>query len=253
MILAPAECRRRQVAAPTRLAPPVISTTLPCTRRSGYTRTTVKRNTSMAHTPSSGDRAELPIPTHEALAHSARVVAHIERMIATSDGWISFADYMGAALYAPGLGYYVAGARKFGLAGDFVTAPEMTSLFGEALAAPVEAVLAQRPGSLVIELGPGTGRLAADVLAALASRDALPERYCLLEVSPDLRERQREHLRDRVPDLLPTVEWIDVLPEYLRGVLLANEMLDAVPPHLIARQGGAWFERGVENGAGGEF
>jgi SAM-dependent MidA family methyltransferase len=204
----------------------------------------------MAHTPSSGDRVDLPIPTQEALAHSARVVAHIERMIATSGGWISFADYMGAALYAPGLGYYVAGARKFGPAGDFVTAPEMTSLFGEALAAPIEAVLAQLPGSLVIELGPGTGRLAADVLSALASLDALPEQYCLLEVSPDLRERQRGHLRDRVPNLLPRIEWIDVLPEHWRGALLANEMLDAVPPHLIARRDGAWFERGVEIDAG---
>ena len=194
----------------------------------------------------------MPTPTHEALAHSARVGAHIERMIATSGGWISFADYMGAALYAPGLGYYVAGARKFGLAGDFVTAPELTSLFGEALAAQIDAVLAQLPGGSLIELGPGTGRLAADVLSALAARDALPERYCLLEVSPDLRERQREHLRDRVPNLLPRVEWIDVLPGHWRGVLLANEMLDAVPPHLIVRRGGAWFERGVESD-GGEF
>src|SRR5207248_1530112 len=174
----------------------------------------------MAHTPSSGNRAELPIPTREALAHSARVVAHIERMIATSGGWISFADYMGAALYAPGLGYSVAGSRKFGPAGDFVTAPELTALFGETLAAQIEAVLVQLPGSSVIELGPGTGRLAADVLAALASREALPERYWLLEVSPDLRERQRAHLLDRVPELLPRVEWIDVLPGHWRGALL---------------------------------
>jgi SAM-dependent MidA family methyltransferase len=207
----------------------------------------------MAHTPSNGDRASMPTPSREALAHSARVVAHIERMIATSGGWISFADYMGAALYAPGLGYYVAGARKFGLAGDFVTAPELTPLFGEALAVPIEAVLAQLPGSSVIELGPGTGRLAADVLSALAARGALPDRYYLLEVSPDLRERQREHLRDRAPDLLPRVEWIDILPEHWRGVLLANEVLDAVPPHLIARRGGTWFERGVEIGAAGQF
>jgi SAM-dependent MidA family methyltransferase len=192
----------------------------------------------------------MPTPTHEALAHSARVVAHIERMIAASGGWISFADYMGAALYAPALGYYVAGARKFGPSGDFVTAPELTALFGEALAAQIEGVLAQLPGSSVIELGPGTGRLAADVLSALAARNALPERYCLLEVSPDLRERQREHLRDRVPDLLPRVEWIDVLPRHWRGLLLANEMLDAVPPHLVARRGGAWFECGVESDAG---
>ena len=192
----------------------------------------------------------MPTPTHEALAHSARVVAHIERMIAASGGWISFADYMGAALYAPALGYYVAGARKFGPSGDFVTAPELTALFGEALAAQIEGVLAQLPGSSVIELGPGTGRLAADVLSALAARNALPERYCLLEVSPDLRERQREHLRDRVPDLLPRIEWIDVLPRHWRGLLLANEMLDAVPPHLVARRGGAWFECGVESDAG---
>jgi len=193
------------------------------------------------------------MPTREALAHSSRVVAHIEQSIAASGGWISFADYMGAALYAPGLGYYVAGARKFGLAGDFVTAPELTALFGDALAAQIEAVLAQLPGSTLIELGPGTGRLAADVLSSLAMRDAPPERYCLLEVSPELRERQRELLRDRVPDLLSRVEWIDVLPPRWRGVLLANEMLDAVPPHLISREDGAWFERGVEIDAAGEL
>jgi SAM-dependent MidA family methyltransferase len=174
-------------------------------------------------------------------------------MIAASGGWISFADYMGAALYAPGLGYYVAGARKFGPSGDFVTAPELTTLYGETLATQVEAVLAQLPGGSVIELGPGTGQLAADVLSALAAKDALPERYCLLEVSPDLRARQREHLRNRVPVLLPRAEWIDVLPERWRGVLLANEMLDAVPPHLVARVNGAWLERGVEVGAAGDF
>ena len=195
----------------------------------------------------------MPTPTKEALAHSARVAAYIGQMIAASDGWISFADYMGAALYAPGLGYYVAGARKFGPEGDFVTAPELTSLFGEALASLIERVLAQIPRGSLIELGPGTGRLAADILSALAARGAPPDRYCMLEVSPELRERQREHLRGRVPDLLPRVEWIDVLPERWRGAIVANEMLDAVPPHIIARRNGAWFERGVEIAAGGEL
>jgi SAM-dependent MidA family methyltransferase len=213
----------------------------------------IKPNTSMPRTPSNGGSEKIPTPTHDALTHCARVVAHIGQMIAASGGWISFADYMGAALYAPGLGYYVAGARKFGQAGDFVTAPELTTLFGEALATQVGTVLAQLPGSSVIELGPGTGRLAADILSMLAARGALPQRYCLLEVSPDLRERQRAHLNERVPDLLPLVEWIDILPERWRGALLANEMLDAVPPHLIARRNGVWFERGVEIDTDGEF
>src|SRR5204862_3211536 len=165
MILAPDKCRRRQVAAPTRLAPPVISTTLPCTQRSGYTRMIIKPNTSMPRTPSNGGREKVPTPTHDALAHCARVVAHIGQMIAASGGWISFADYMGAALYAPGLGYYVAGARKFGQAGDFVTAPELSPLFARALAVQVADVLKQLSDGVLIEVGPGDGRLAGDLLA----------------------------------------------------------------------------------------
>jgi SAM-dependent MidA family methyltransferase len=174
-------------------------------------------------------------------------------MIAASGGWISFADYMGAALYAQGLGYYAAGARKFGADGDFITAPEMTPLFARALAMQIAEVQAKLQQSAVIELGPGTGRLAADLLAALAARNAAPQRYCLLELSPDLRERQRDHLRRRVPDLLERIEWIDVLPERWRGVIVANEVLDAVPPHLIARSNGVWMERGVEAVAGGRL
>jgi len=133
------------------------------------------------------------------------VVAHIASLIVEAGGWISIADYMGAALYAPGLGYYVSGTRKFGEDGDFVTAPELTPLFGGALAAQVADVLVSAPGD-VIELGPGTGRLAADVLAALAARDVVPTHYLLLEVSPDLRARQRElypqqvNLRSTRPD-----------------------------------------------------
>lgn len=195
----------------------------------------------------------MPPPTREALDHSALVVAHIRRMVAASAGWISFADYMGAALYAPGLGYYVAGSRKFGASGDFVTAPELTALFGEALATQIAELISLLPDSTVIELGPGTGRLAADVLAALRERGSIPGRYCLLEVSPDLRARQRGELQARVPDLLPRVEWLDVLPPRWRGVVIANEMLDAIPPHVVARRGGAWYERGVELGADGSL
>ena len=192
----------------------------------------------------------MPSPSAEARAHSELVVAHIAQTIATAGGWISFADYMGAALYAPGLGYYSAGARKFGREGDFVTAPELTPLFGRALATQLADVLAGVSEGELIELGPGTGRLAADVLAALAPRDALPTRYRLMEISPDLRARQDEYLRRRIPELFARVEWVDDLPERWRGVVIVNEVLDAVPPHLVVRRGGDWFERGVALDAG---
>lgn len=198
----------------------------------------------MPRSPLGADPRALPAPSADARAHGERVAAHIARRISDAGGWISFADYMDAALYAPELGYYVAGARKFGSDGDFVTAPEMSALFGRALAAQVAEVIAQVPGD-VIELGPGTGRLTVDVLGALAARDALPERYLLLEVSPDLRDRQRVLLQQKLPALLTRVEWIDVLPRRWRGAVVGNEVLDAIAPHVIVRAGGKWFERGV--------
>lgn len=197
----------------------------------------------MPPSPSNRGSSGPPEPSADARAHSVRVCAHIAQSIALADGWISFADYMGAALYAPGLGYYVAGSRKFGA--DFVTAPELTPLFGRTVAAQAQEILAQVPGGELIELGAGTGRLAGDMLAELASCGALPSRYLLLEVSPELRERQRAHLEQRVPNLMDRVEWIDALPRTWRGAVVANEVLDAIPPHVVARIGGAWFERGV--------
>jgi SAM-dependent MidA family methyltransferase len=187
----------------------------------------------------------IPALSPDERAHAARVLGHLERTIAKEGGWISFADYMSAVLYAPGLGYYAAGARKLGAAGDFVTAPELSPLFGRAVAAQLAQVLRSFERAELIELGPGSGRLCADVLQALAERDALPGRYWLLEVSPDLRERQREHLNAAVPEHLPRVGWIDVLPERWSGVVLANEVLDALPVHLVVRREGEWLERGV--------
>ena len=192
--------------------------------------------------PSSPGLPELSL---EEQAHAARVLAHIERMIAREGGWISFADYMSAVLYAPGLGYYAAGAHKLGAAGDFVTAPELTPLFGAALAAQLAETISRVEHAELIELGPGSGRLCGDVLSALAARNALPARYWLLEVSPDLRERQRAHLDATAREHLPRDGWIDVLPDRWSGVVLANEVLDAMPVHLIARRGAQWFERGV--------
>ncbi|HEY7944273.1 MAG TPA: SAM-dependent methyltransferase [Casimicrobiaceae bacterium] len=199
----------------------------------------------MSTAPHGDGGAGLPQPSVEARAHGEQVVAHVAALIAEAGGWLSFADYMGAVLYAPGLGYYAAGARKFGAAGDFVTAPEMTPLFAAALAVQAGEVIAQLQGAELIELGPGSGRLAADLLNALDARNRLPQRYRLLEVSADLAARQRDCLRERAPALFSRVDWMDVLPARWRGVMIANEVLDAVPPHLIARQRGTWFERGV--------
>src|SRR5215831_914271 len=187
----------------------------------------------------------LPAPSPEAQAHSGRVVAHLARTIAEAGGWISFADYMGEALYAPGLGYYAAGTRKFGARGDYVTAAELTPLFGAAVTRQLAQILGELRDGEIIELGPGTGRLAADILTAMAEQDCLPARYRLLEVSPELRERQRALLAEKVPGLAERVEWIDRLPERWRGAVVANEVLDSVPPHLVCRRGGTWFERGV--------
>ena len=124
---------------------------------------------------------------------------------------------MDLALYAPGLGYYAAGATKLGAGGDFVTAPEMTPLFGKALATQVAAILAATRGREIVELGGGSGRLAADLIAALAERDALPSHYAILEPSPDLAERQRDTLARDAPTHLERFTWIDSLPESIDG------------------------------------
>ena len=192
----------------------------------------------------------LPEPDAAARAHGAAVSAALARAIDAAGGWMPLEAYLRFVLYAPGLGYYVAGARKFGAAGDFVTAPELSPLFGAALAVEVAAHL-RRHGGDVIELGAGTGRLAADLMRGLDAAAAMPGRYAILEVSPDLRERQRATLAREVPTLAARVEWLDALPARWDGVVVMNEVLDAVPPHVLVRRGGRWFERGVvRTGAG---
>ncbi|MFO1204477.1 MAG: class I SAM-dependent methyltransferase [Burkholderiales bacterium] len=189
-------------------------------------------------------RAGLPEPDASARVHSERVTAAIRHEIDAAGGWISFARYMELALYAPGLGYYAAGAAKFGTAGDFVTAPEVSPLFARTLARQAAQVVTATGGS-ILELGAGSGRLAADLLRALQALDALPERYAILEVSADLKARQREHLAATVPEFLPRVAWLTALPTRWRGLVLANEVLDALPVHLIVNHEGVWRERGV--------
>ena len=187
----------------------------------------------------------LPEPDDAARDHSARVLAAVRAEIERRGGWIPFAGYMQVVLYAPGLGYYVAGARKFGAAGDFVTAPETTPLFAQALAVQLGSILAATAMREIVEFGAGSGALAADLLNALANLEALPSRYAILEVSPDLRERQRATIARRAADHAARVEWLDALPATIDGAVVMNEVLDAIPPHLISRRRGEWFERGV--------
>jgi SAM-dependent MidA family methyltransferase len=180
----------------------------------------------------------LPAPSPDALAHSQRVAAHLRSLIEDAGGWMPFSRFMEAALYAPGLGYYAAGAMKFGAAGDFVTAPELTPLFGRTLAHAIAPVLAGTGGE-VLELGAGSGRLAVDVLGELERLDTLPARYGILEVSADLRARQQETLARERPHLADRVQWLDALPDHFSGVILGNEVLDALPVELVH-----WTEAG---------
>lgn len=193
----------------------------------------------------------LPPPSAEQLEHSAALCRHIREQIDEAGGWISFDRYMALALYAPGLGYYSAGMQKFGVGGDFVTAPEISPLFGRTLARPVAQVLRESGGD-VLELGAGTGRLAAQLLAELERLDALPPRYRILEVSAHLRATQQETLARELPSLAARVEWLDALPPDFDGCIVGNEVLDALPVHLLAKREDGWYERGV-SGSGQGF
>lgn len=186
----------------------------------------------------------LPLPDADAQAQSQQLSAQLRQQIAAAGGWLPFDQFMHHALYAPGLGYYSAGSRKFGPAGDFVTAPEMTPLFAQSLANTVAAVLTATGGD-VLEFGAGSGRLALDILLALEARGQLPAHYWILEVSPDLAERQRATLAAGAPHLLARVGWLSALPQGFRGVMLGNEVLDAMPCKLLHWQDGVWQERGV--------
>jgi SAM-dependent MidA family methyltransferase len=183
----------------------------------------------------------LPPPDPVAAAHSARLQAVIRQSIAAAGGWNGFDRYMELALYTPGLGYYAAGARKFGDAaagGDFVTAPEISPLFAAALASQAAQVFDHVPARIV-EFGAGSGVLARDLLAALDARGIALDRYAIVELSPDLVARQQELLAGR------PVEWLTAPPVGFEGVMLANEVLDVMPVRLFVMRGGVPRERGV--------
>ena len=194
--------------------------------------------------------AHLPPPPPEAQALSAALQKRIRHAIAAAGGWLSFARYMELALYAPGYGYYSAGSTKLGRAGDFVTAPEISALFARSLARQI-AKLVQAGLRNVVEIGAGSGALTADLLAALHALDRLPERYLILEVSGDLRKRQRARLAERVPQLAKRVHWLETLPSRLSAVVVANEVLDAVPVHIVRKHEGRIEEMGVVDAMSG--
>jgi len=186
----------------------------------------------------------LPAPDADALAASRTLRARIAAEIAASGGWLSFARYMELALYAPGLGYYTGGAAKFGPAGDFVTAPTLGPLFAQTLARQVAELLAHS-APRILEFGGGGGELAGDLLAELARAGCHVEQYAILEPSAGLAARQRAAIAQRAPAHADRVAWLERLPQEFRGVMLANEVVDAMPVHAVAIREDGVFERGV--------
>lgn len=187
----------------------------------------------------------LPVPSDQALASSESLIELVRASIDANNGWIDFATYMHQALYAPGVGYYSGGAKKFGHGGDFVTAPEISSLFAQTLTRQAAQIL-QRTSAGILELGAGTGRLAAEMLLELARLESVPEQYLILEVSAYLRETQKQTLESCLPtELLERVRWLEELPEQFSGLVLGNEVLDALPVHIIRTTDNEVLEMGV--------
>ena len=185
----------------------------------------------------------LPVPDREALAVSQELSTRIAAEIARNGGWLSFARYMEMALYEPGLGYYSNPGQVFGAAGDFVTAPELTPLFGATLARQVSPWLKDPAlvgsGQVVLEVGGGSGMLAAQLLNALDNVGHHEVRYLILELSAERREHQRQTLKSLAPGLMDRVGWLDTFPESFAGVVVANELLDAMPVQLFEWQADA--------------
>jgi len=201
--------------------------------------------------PAAFKDAGLPRLSPEILVHGARVESHIRQQIVAAGGVLDFADYMREALYAPGLGYYAAGLPKFGPEGDFVTAPEVSPLFGRTLARQVAEGLEAVPDGSVLEFGAGSGALAVELLLELERLGWLPERYLILDLSVSLRAAQRERIERHALHLLERVEWIDAWPEGFRGVMVGNEVLDALPLRLLEIAEYGPVRLGVAEGEGG--
>src|SRR5450432_4267912 len=243
-MFAPAACKVRAISAPTRRAPPVISTTW---SRSEESILGFMRHNDIVRPK----QRELMLNDAQA-QHYALIHEFLAGQIAAAGGFLSFERFMDLALYAPGIGYYSAGAHKLGAGGDFTTAPEVSPLFGGCVARQCAEVLRALGGGSILEIGAGSGRLALDILGRLESLQVLPERYWILEISADLRARQARLLGDCLPHLLSRVAWLDRPPtEPFDGVILANEVLDALPVARFRWHADRVEELGVIFGDGG--
>lgn len=191
----------------------------------------------------------VPEPGLDAIAHSEKLNQHLLDLASKNNNSLTFSLFMENCLYAPGLGYYSAGAEKIGESGDFITAPEISPLFSEALAAQIAQVLEeckkQQPAN-ILEFGAGRGVMAVDILSRLQQMDCLPESYYILEVSADLKQTQQNTIKQLLPQLSSRVKWISTLPEHgFNGVMLANEVVDAMPVTVFKKEQGQFKSKDI--------
>jgi len=192
------------------------------------------------------ERQNLPTPDEASLIHSSIVLEELAKKINTNEGWINFADFMQFILYEPGLGYYSSGTRKLGTGGDFTTAPEISNFFGTCLADSIIKILYSCPKQMILEIGAGSGQLAFDILTRLDNQGFVLDQYYILELSADLKDRQQKLLAKLPNSLLEKVTWLDALPEnFITGVILGNEVLDAMPCQRFRIQDEDIYEIGV--------
>ena len=185
-------------------------------------------------------------PTSQALEQHEKLQVFLHHQITAADGKLSFAEFMAVALYTPDLGYYMNASEKFGATGDFVTAPELSALFSQSVALQCAQIIEQLPNASILEFGAGSGIMAVDILLQLEKCTCLPEHYYILEISPTLKKRQQQTLQKRCPHLLEKVSWLDTLPKYkITGVILANEVLDAMPVEQFKVVSGEFKQRFV--------
>ena len=169
-------------------------------------------------------------PDQEALNHSMLVQEHLKNKVNDHQGWLSFYDFMNFVLYKPTLGYYSTGTHKIGLGGDFTTAPEISKLFGVAIANQLLPAIRKYKKPSILEIGAGSGKLAFDIINHLNNRNVELDYYYILEISGDLKERQKRTLSQLPKGIQVKIRWLDKVPEEgIEGAVIANEVIDALP------------------------